>query len=52
MNRESVNVINSEVLVDELMVIVERSDAVMKGMRNVLFGAGNRESYLLYVSST
>ena len=45
---ESVNAIKSEVLVDESMPIVERFDAVMKGMSNIVFGATNRESYLIY----
>ena len=38
---ESVNTIKSEVL-------VERFDAVMKGMSNIVFGSTNRESNLVY----
>ena len=45
---ESVNTIKSEVLVDESMPIVERFDAVMKGMSNIVFGSTNRESNLVY----
>ena len=33
---ESVNVIKSEALVDELMPIVDRFDAVIKGMSNIV----------------
>ena len=45
---ETVNAINSEVLVDESMPVVERFDAVMKGTSNMSFGATNRESHLIY----
>ena len=45
---ESVNAIKSEVLVDESMPIVERFDAVMKSMSNIVFGSTNRESNLIY----
>ena len=34
---QSVNAIKSEVLVDELMPMIERFDAVMKAMSNILF---------------
>ena len=46
-DRESVNAIESEVLVDELMLIAERFDAVTKGTSNILFGASNRKSNLI-----
>ena len=47
-DRESVNVIRSEVLVDELIRIIDRFDAVMKGMSKILSGATNRNSKLIY----
>ena len=46
-DRESVNAIKSEVLVDELMPITERFDAVMKCTSNIFFGVTNRESNLI-----
>ena len=45
---ESGNTIKSEVLVDESMLILERFDAVLKRMSNIVFGSTNRESNLIY----
>ena len=51
MIEESVNAIKSEVLVNELMLIVERFDAVMEGMSNIC-SEPQIERVILCISST